>query len=539
MSKSIPQKRQALHFTTFVKLTIWPLIVLLVCCMALSLKLYFDIGKKTENLTDETVNSLLLSQRTAVNLEGLRFSLDIIANASEAERARDAYVNAWAMLSESALDRHDDTRLVVKQVLESLQQTWQERKALDADFARAQKVSAQFGKNLFDLYSQASGLPRLAELPKTRLFRAKEITDQLRLFSQTAAEIRAACAQMHSDADSRLSSISSESCPNLLQTSATLEAALQEAQRTLERFDTAVSLMNDDMARLQHIFSAREARELLSEISAINKTSASFVPVIIAFILITVLTLFSISLWFNTLVEPLREVMQAMKDFLDRGVMPPKNITSHVTELNQMIEWLMLFCSMTASEQHKNQVIAEQYKTLIKESQRDPLTGVYNRLAFEEIASSKAPLPPMCAVAMIDIDHFKRINDTRGHLFGDSILSAVGETLRRNLDKQDLIYRYGGDEFCVVISGITEESLATVAQHLLAKLGTISTKTAQISNYLPEGDGLSATIGLSTITTPNDHKDILKLIEEADHALYRAKRAGRGHCASALKENEA
>lgn len=539
MSKSIPQKRQALHFTTFVKLTIWPLIVLLVCCMALSLKLYFDIGKKTENLTDETVNSLLLSQRTAVNLEGLRFSLDIIANASEAERARDAYVNAWAMLSESALDRHDDTRLVVKQVLESLQQTWQERKALDADFARAQKVSAQFGKNLFDLYSQASGLPRLAELPKTRLFRAKEITDQLRLFSQTAAEIRAACAQMHSDADSRLSSISSESCPNLLQTSATLEAALQEAQRTLERFDTAVSLMNDDMARLQHIFSAREARELLSEISAINKTSASFVPVIIAFILITVLTLFSISLWFNTLVEPLREVMQAMKDFLDRGVMPPKNITSHVTELNQMIEWLMLFCSMTASEQHKNQVIAEQYKTLIKESQRDPLTGVYNRLAFEEIASSKAPLPPMCAVAMIDIDHFKRINDTRGHLFGDSILSAVGETLRRNLDKQDLIYRYGGDEFCVVISGITEESLATVAQHLLAKLGTISTKTAQISNYLPEGDGLSATIGLSTITTPNDHKDILKLIEEADLALYRAKRAGRGRCASALKENEA
>ncbi|WP_165652827.1 GGDEF domain-containing protein [Sutterella wadsworthensis] len=539
MSKSIPQKRQALHFTTFVKLTIWPLIVLLACCMALSLKLYFDIGKKTENLTDETVNSLLLSQRTAVNLEGLRFSLDIIANASEAERARDAYVNAWAMLSESALDRHDDTRLVVKQVLESLQQTWQERKALDADFARAQKVSAQFGKNLFDLYSQSSGLPRLAELPKTRLFRAKEITDQLRLFGQTAAEIRAACAQMHSDADSRLSSISSESCPNLLQTSATLEAALQEAQRSLERFDTAVSLMNDDMARLQHIFSAREARELLSEISAINKTSASFVPVIIAFILITVLTLFSISLWFNTLVEPLREVMQAMKDFLDRGVMPPKNITSHVTELNQMIEWLMLFCSMTASEQHKNQVIAEQYKTLIKESQRDPLTGVYNRMAFEEIASRKAPLPPMCAVAMIDIDHFKRINDTRGHLFGDSILSAVGETLRRNLDKQDLIYRYGGDEFCVVISGITEESLATVAQHLLAKLGTISTKTAQISNYLPEGDGLSATIGLSTITTPNDHKDILKLIEEADHALYRAKRAGRGRCASALKENEA
>ena len=84
------------------------------------------------------------------------------------------YVNAWAMLSESALDRHDDTRLVVKQVLESLQQTWQERKALDADFARAQKVSAQFGKNLFDLYSQASGLPRLAELPKTRLFRVQE-----------------------------------------------------------------------------------------------------------------------------------------------------------------------------------------------------------------------------------------------------------------------------------------------------------------------------------------------------------------------------
>ena len=147
--------------------------------------------------------------------------------------------------------------------------------------------------------------------------------------------------------------------------------------------------------------------------------------------------------------------MQAMKDFLDRGVMPPKNITSHVTELNQMIEWLMLFCSMTASEQHKNQVIAEQYKTLIKESQRDPLTGVYNRLAFEEIASRKAPLPPMCAVAMIDIDHFKRINDTRGHLFGDSILSAVGETLRRYLRHHGRITR----NRCTAFAGQTRHDL--------------------------------------------------------------------------------
>ena len=180
-------------------------------------------------------------------------------------------------------------------------------------------------------------------------------------------------------------------------------------------------------------------------------------------------------------------------------------------------------------------------KQLEQESRTDSMTGLVNKSAFatETIRYLRQNTAMNTAIIFIDMDYFKEVNDTMGHSMGDHVICDMAQKLQIIFANYDLVARFGGDEFCVVISGITEESLATVAQHLLAKLGTISTKTAQISNYLPEGDGLSATIGLSTITTPNDHKDILKLIEEADHALYRAKRAGRGRCASALKENEA
>ena len=92
-------------------------------------------------------------------------------------------------------------------------------------------------------------------------------------------------------------------------------------------------------------------------------------------------------------------------------------------------------------------LLTSQYDELLNESNKDPLTGLANRRAFEALVEKADNLPANSAALMIDIDHFKRVNDTRGHLFGDQILKRFGELIRDCIAQNDVVYRYGGEEF--------------------------------------------------------------------------------------------
>jgi len=130
---------------------------------------------------------------------------------------------------------------------------------------------------------------------------------------------------------------------------------------------------------------------------------------------------------------------------------------------------------------------------------------------------------------MIDIDHFKTINDTRGHPFGDQILAALGHQLKNNISARDLIYRYGGEEFCIIMLDITEETLRTAAARLRHKVHSISKQDASIHPSEVSDEPLTISIGLSTVTRFDGEKSLLTLLREADAALYKAKQSGRDH----------
>jgi diguanylate cyclase (GGDEF)-like protein len=156
------------------------------------------------------------------------------------------------------------------------------------------------------------------------------------------------------------------------------------------------------------------------------------------------------------------------------------------------------------------------------EARRDPLTGAYNRRALEEslpailfeAAQTKRPV----SVAMIDLDHFKSINDKYGHVFGDSVLKAFAGHLTAMSRKNDLLYRMGGEEFLSVLPGTTPQEASEVVGRWLASLsGGLTVEGMQL--FL----GFSA--GINTV--PTLEADPALLVAHADIATYLAKRRGR------------
>ena len=160
----------------------------------------------------------------------------------------------------------------------------------------------------------------------------------------------------------------------------------------------------------------------------------------------------------------------------------------------------------------------------------DPLTEVNNRRFFdqrleEEIMRTmrgKAPL----ACLLIDVDHFKRINDTYGHQAGDNVLRQVAAVLRQHLRGQDVLARYGGEEFVALLSAATLERAEVIAERI---------RMALEQRALPQEGGeplrITASIGVSVLHPQQHHGEFkrlgVELVERADQALYRAKESGR------------
>lgn len=162
---------------------------------------------------------------------------------------------------------------------------------------------------------------------------------------------------------------------------------------------------------------------------------------------------------------------------------------------------------------------------LLKElSNTDPLTHLYNRRYLTKVLSSELirakRYNESLSFIILDIDHFKKVNDAYGHQNGDTVLSAVAEVVQAGRRCYDIAARYGGEEFVLVLPGTTLAGGITVAQRLREDVRAISFK--------PPLEQLSITISLGVATFPSAQiEDEDSLIRQADEALYRAKQNGR------------
>ncbi|HLT16270.1 MAG TPA: EAL domain-containing protein [Acidimicrobiales bacterium] len=167
-----------------------------------------------------------------------------------------------------------------------------------------------------------------------------------------------------------------------------------------------------------------------------------------------------------------------------------------------------------AVERHRN------VEALTAAAQVDPLTGLPNRSHFlEQLERAIAASTGRVAVLFLDLDRFKWINDSQGHPMGDGVLASVGERLRKVLRGDDLLARFGGDEFTVLVSTDRPDQAELVAERLCDAL--------QRPFHLPDGTELfvSASIGIAFAEPGMDAADVIR---NADAAMYAAKDAGRG-----------
>jgi len=180
---------------------------------------------------------------------------------------------------------------------------------------------------------------------------------------------------------------------------------------------------------------------------------------------------------------------------------------------------LNLFAQQAAIAIHNAQLHTEVQKLAIT----DPLTRLYNRRGFfefgeREIERTRRSKHPLAAI-MLDIDHFKKVNDSFSHAVGDEVLIELANRCKAKLRKTDLIGRYGGEEFAVLLPDTDEESAIKVAERLR--------KTVEKKPVETDHGSIFITISLGVTTVDENAPELAILLDHADTAMYTAKQAGR------------
>jgi diguanylate cyclase (GGDEF)-like protein len=172
--------------------------------------------------------------------------------------------------------------------------------------------------------------------------------------------------------------------------------------------------------------------------------------------------------------------------------------------------------------------IHESEAALADLARRDGLTKLPNRRAFDDALRAQFGradgLADATALLMIDVDHFKRINDTHGHGIGDDVLRAVAQTMASDVRLADRVFRFGGEEFAVLLVGADAANAQTAAERLRQAIAAVRVPIAQGALQVTASIGVAAATGGSSPEA---------LVDAADAALYRAKQDGRNQVVTA------
>ena len=164
-------------------------------------------------------------------------------------------------------------------------------------------------------------------------------------------------------------------------------------------------------------------------------------------------------------------------------------------------------------------------KDLVRQAERDPLTGAFNRRAFhaiaEHIIARARRERSAVSLVILDLDHFKTVNDTYGHMAGDAVLKRVVDLVHEVLRAQDVLVRLGGEEFAMLLPATAEDKAHHVAERIRLAVED------ELFDIGATAVRITTSLGVTSISAMNGVVEIDNLIERADVALYQAKDAGR------------
>lgn len=234
--------------------------------------------------------------------------------------------------------------------------------------------------------------------------------------------------------------------------------------------------------------------------------SAATSAVVVASGLALVLLLFVGLLLDRAVVRPLQALRVGLAD-VEAGRFDAQVSLGRVREFEQV----------AAGFQRMAAIVGDQQGLLREQASRDPLTGLANHVTFYAALEQTAVRPQPLSVLVLDVDHFKAINDGHGHPYGDEVLRTVARRLEKAVREGDVAARLGGDEFAALLMGIDGEQAGEVAERIRLDLAE-----------MPVGHRrLSVSVGVANFTE-KDRLEPSAMVEAADRALYEAKHGGRG-----------
>jgi two-component system cell cycle response regulator len=168
------------------------------------------------------------------------------------------------------------------------------------------------------------------------------------------------------------------------------------------------------------------------------------------------------------------------------------------------------------------------HESLVSSALRDPLTRLFNKRYLLDRLDSELKFAQRHSTAvslvMLDIDHFKKVNDEHGHLAGDAVLCSLSQVLLKAVRNEDVVARFGGEEFAIVLRAIPLDAAYQLAERLRTKI--------ELSPAEHQGKKIVATASIGVAGYPTQKIDTVEsLIDAADQALYRAKHEGRNRVA--------
>jgi diguanylate cyclase (GGDEF)-like protein len=204
-----------------------------------------------------------------------------------------------------------------------------------------------------------------------------------------------------------------------------------------------------------------------------------------------------------------------------------------LTLVYQPLFSVLLFCPIVVP--HRSVLVKELEAAATTDVKTGLLNAVtWHHLATQELARTSQDRRATIGVLMVDLDHFKRVNDTYGHLAGDAVLKSVAAAVKGQVRADDVVGRFGGEEFVVLLPGADESAANAVAERVRTTVGALYVPAPQEGIVIV---GLSCSIGVAVHRGSSTTME--RLLLAADTAVYRAKRTGRNRVVTTVDHREA
>ncbi len=235
----------------------------------------------------------------------------------------------------------------------------------------------------------------------------------------------------------------------------------------------------------------------------------------------------------NSLITEMSQALPDICTLFDVSIPQPEGVTALLEQAQELLMLRNLQQLQNVTDAHQQADESEsKLRQLSEQAARDPLTGIYNRAQLEELLAKEYGIAQRfgwpLSVAFIDLDDFKKVNDRHGHLIGDQVLRNFAQALEAGLRKSDVVARFGGEEFVVLLPNTPLGNAASIIERLRERIATLPMATTDGQQVVH----VTFSAGLATESTDEHHPDTQSLLKSADDALYGAKRDGRNRVVS-------